>query len=77
MSNLYLTATSDTRKTEVTFRGNKELDVHLRTWTHGVEIFTSIDITGKPYFRIYRTGGSSEPGLSQWIADVTLEGITR
>jgi hypothetical protein len=61
MSKLYLSATSDARKTEVTSRGHRTISAHVRGWDLGVKIEAHYGgpIRDEESFDIYVSSGSN------------------
>ena len=73
MSKLYVSATSDTIKTERTARGHHYVKTHARTWEAGVSVSVQTDTLGNTYFVVCRTGGSTNPSDLEKLASFVLD----
>ena len=69
MSALYASIDSDTRKTQTTSRGHKDISAHVRGWDSGVEVVARHDETGDT-FDVYVTTGSNNSGARLLIGRV-------
>lgn len=71
MSKLYATLDSDTRRKPVTSCGRGHIDIHTRSWDHGVISNIMIGTNGDTVIELWTTGGSHDSSPRKHIATIT------
>lgn len=71
MSKLYMSASSDTRKRQVTSCGRGHIFTHVRSWDHGVISNIMIDTNGDTVIELWTTGGSKSGAPRKHVATIT------
>jgi hypothetical protein len=70
MSKLYLSGISDARKTGITSRGHRYINLHLRSWNAGINVIMTADECGRIECLVNRTGGSNNPCSGRLLAHI-------
>jgi hypothetical protein len=70
VARFYGSLTGDQAKTEATRIGHKSLIAHVRGWNLGVRIFCDKVGEDEIRIRVYRTGGSNDPTIKEFIGMV-------
>ena len=73
MARFYGSLTGDQAKTDATRIGRNTLKAHIRGWNVGVKIFCEKTENGKIKISIYRTNGSNDPTIQEFVA--VVEGV--
>jgi hypothetical protein len=72
MSRFYGTLKSE-RKTISSKGGVREMNAHVRTWGHGIEVYYYIGDSGQTYCVVYETGGSEAPGKRKLLKEYRIK----